>query len=45
MKENNASIKVLEKIEMTYKETFDFEGQSGVIYERRINDNEKRANP
>lgn len=43
MKENNASIKVLEKIEMTFKETFDFEGHEGVIYERRNNDNEKRS--
>lgn len=33
MKENIASIRVLEKIGMTFKENFDFEGQSGVIYE------------
>ena len=33
MKENIASIKVLEKIGMTFKENFDFEGQQGVIYE------------
>ncbi|HMP31748.1 MAG TPA: GNAT family N-acetyltransferase [Saprospiraceae bacterium] len=43
MKENNASIKVLEKIEMTFKETFDFEGHEGVIYERRNNDNENQS--
>jgi RimJ/RimL family protein N-acetyltransferase len=43
MKENNASIKVLEKIEMTFKETFNFDGQDGVIYERTNNDNEKRS--
>ncbi|MFQ3576974.1 MAG: GNAT family N-acetyltransferase [Cytophagales bacterium] len=34
MKENIASIKVLEKIGMTFKETFDFDGHDGVIYER-----------
>lgn len=34
MKDNHASIKVLEKIEMTFKETFDFDGHDGVIYER-----------
>ncbi|MFV0592509.1 MAG: GNAT family N-acetyltransferase [Draconibacterium sp.] len=34
MKENIASIKVLEKTEMTFKETFDFDGHEGVIYER-----------
>lgn len=33
MKENIRSIKVLEKIGMTYKENFDFGGQEGVIYE------------
>jgi RimJ/RimL family protein N-acetyltransferase len=33
MKENIGSIKVLEKIGMTFKENFDFEGQQGVIYE------------
>lgn len=33
MKENIGSIKVLEKIGMTFKENFDFEGQEGVIYE------------
>ena len=33
MKENIASIKVLEKIGMTFKENFDFEGHEGVIYE------------
>ncbi len=33
MKENIGSIKVLEKIGMKFKENFDFEGQSGVLYE------------
>ena len=33
MKENIGSIKVLEKIGMTIKENFDFEGQQGVIDE------------
>ena len=33
MKENIGSIKVLEKIGMTFKEYFDFEGQQGVVYE------------
>lgn len=33
MKENIASIKVLKKIGMKFKENFDFEGQEGVIYE------------
>ena len=33
MKENTASIKVLEKIGMTFKTTFDFDGHEGVIYE------------
>ncbi|MBB6369173.1 GNAT family N-acetyltransferase [Chryseobacterium shigense] len=33
MKENIGSIKVLEKIGMTFKESFDFEGHEGVIYE------------
>ena len=33
MKENTASIKVLEKIGMTLKETFDFDGHNGIIYE------------
>jgi [ribosomal protein S5]-alanine N-acetyltransferase len=40
MKENISSIKVLEKIEMTFKETFDFDGHDGVIYERANNDKE-----
>jgi RimJ/RimL family protein N-acetyltransferase len=43
MKENKASIKVLEKIEMTFYETFDFDGNDGVIYERTSNYNEKRS--
>ncbi|MDQ8005306.1 MAG: GNAT family N-acetyltransferase [Pedobacter sp.] len=33
MKQNIGSIKVLEKIGMTFKNSFDFEGQEGVIYE------------
>jgi RimJ/RimL family protein N-acetyltransferase len=33
MKANIGSIKVLEKIGLTYKSTFDFDGQEGVIYE------------
>ncbi len=33
MKENIGSVKVLEKIGMTFKENFDFEGSEGVIYE------------
>lgn len=33
MKENIASIRVLEKIGMTFIENFDFDGQDGVIYE------------
>lgn len=33
MKENIGSIKVLEKIGMTFKGNFDFEGREGVIYE------------
>ena len=40
MKENFSSIKVLEKIEMTFKETFDFDGHNGVIYERTNYDKE-----
>lgn len=46
MKDNRASIKVLEKIEMTFKETFDFDGHNGVIYERWNYCNEqKKPNP
>ncbi|MFN0173223.1 MAG: GNAT family N-acetyltransferase [Saprospiraceae bacterium] len=37
MKENIASIKVLEKIGMKFKEEFDFEGKEGVIYEATNN--------
>ncbi len=37
MKENIASIKVLEKIGMAYKEQFNFNGQEGVIYEIKNN--------
>lgn len=33
MKVNIGSIKVLEKIGLTYKSTFDFDGQEGVIYQ------------
>lgn len=33
MKDNIGSIKVLEKIGMTFKENFNFEGSEGVIYE------------
>ncbi|GAB4186566.1 MAG: GNAT family N-acetyltransferase [Thermoflexibacter sp.] len=40
MKENISSIKVLEKIGMRFKETFDFDGHDGVIYERTKFDNE-----
>lgn len=32
MKENTASIKVLEKIGLQYEKGFDFDGQEGVIY-------------
>lgn len=42
MKENIGSVIVLEKIGMTYKENFDFEGQNGVIYE--IINNVKKPN-
>ncbi len=34
MKDNIASIHVLKKIGMTFKDTFDFDGHEGVIYER-----------
>jgi ribosomal-protein-alanine N-acetyltransferase len=34
MKENQASIKVLQKIGMHFKEPIDFNGQEGVLYER-----------
>ena len=34
MIKNIASIKVLEKLDMQFKEKFDFEGQEGVIYQR-----------
>lgn len=43
MKENFVSIKVLEKIGMTFKESFDFEGHEGVIYELTNKDNENRS--
>lgn len=33
MKENISSMKVLEKIGMTFKNAFDFDGQEGVLYE------------
>ncbi|MCX8532385.1 GNAT family N-acetyltransferase [Chryseobacterium luquanense] len=32
MKENTASIKVLEKIGLSYEKNFDFDGKDGVIY-------------
>jgi len=35
MAANTASVKVLEKLGMTFKENFDFDGQEGVIYEIR----------
>lgn len=38
MKENTASIKVLEKTGMKFKKTFDFDGKEGVIYELILND-------
>ena len=38
MTENKASIKVLEKIGMTFKKNFDFDGKEGVVYQTsRIN--------
>lgn len=43
MKENIGSIKVLEKIGMTYKEDFDFEGRAGVIYQRTKNQSIRTA--
>lgn len=42
MTENLASIRVLEKIGLVYKENYNFEGESGVIYEII---NEKLINP
>lgn len=43
MKENSNSVKVLEKVGMIYKETFDFEGQEGVIYELTQQDFEQKS--
>ena len=43
MKENLASVKVLEKTGMTFIETFDFGGYEGVIYELRNKSNENRS--
>jgi [ribosomal protein S5]-alanine N-acetyltransferase len=43
MKENIASIKVLEKIGMTFKESFDFDGHEGVIFELIKQDYEMRS--
>lgn len=43
MKENFVSIKVLEKISMTFKESFDFEEHEGVIYELTNKGNENRS--
>lgn len=36
MQANKASIAVLEKIGMTFKDSFEFDGEDGVIYEYRI---------
>lgn len=36
MQANKASISVLEKIGMTFKDSFEFDGEDGVIYEYRI---------
>lgn len=41
--ENIASIRVLEKAGMTFKETFNFDGQAGVIYKLLRDDFEKRS--
>ena len=41
MKDNIASVKVLEKIGMTFKENCDFDGLEGVIYELTANDYRK----
>ena len=38
MKDNKASIKVLEKLGMIFKKTFIFEGYEGVIYSITKND-------
>ncbi|GAB4348330.1 MAG: GNAT family N-acetyltransferase [Flammeovirgaceae bacterium] len=43
MKENIASIKVLEKIGMTFKETFNFDGYDEVIYELTNREYKKRS--
>ncbi|WP_040479904.1 GNAT family N-acetyltransferase [Mariniradius saccharolyticus] len=43
MKENIASIKVLEKIGMTFKESFDFDGQEGEIFEITNKEYEERS--
>jgi RimJ/RimL family protein N-acetyltransferase len=37
MKENKASIKVLEKIGLEYEKDFDFDGNIGVIYKIKAN--------
>jgi RimJ/RimL family protein N-acetyltransferase len=42
MKENIASIKVLEKMGMTFKDTFAFDEHQGLIYELTIDDYKKR---
>ena len=44
MLENIGSIKVLEKIGMTFKGHFDFEGNEGVLYEIRKISDEKKPN-
>lgn len=43
MKENIASIKVLAKIGMTFKEIFNLDGHEGVIYELTKNEYEKES--
>jgi RimJ/RimL family protein N-acetyltransferase len=42
MKGNIASIKVLEKMGMTFKDTFAFDEHQGLIYELTIDDYKKR---
>jgi RimJ/RimL family protein N-acetyltransferase len=43
MKDNIALIKVLEKIGMTFKEKFDFDGNEGMIYEITKNEYDERS--
>lgn len=42
MAENKASIKVLQKIGMTYKNSSDFDGKEGVVYQMTKSEYEKR---